>query len=64
MDLERCRVVDLLTDRAADRMATWLKQHPEVEIVNRDRGSHYVDAARQGAPQARQVADRFYLTGT
>jgi transposase len=61
VDLERRRVVDLLADRAADRMADWFRQHPEVEIINRDRDGLYADAARQGAPQARQVADRFHL---
>jgi transposase len=59
VDLERRRVVDLLADRRADRMANWFKQHPEIQIINRDR--LYADAARQGAPQARQVADRFHL---
>jgi transposase len=61
VDLERRRVVDLLADRVAARMADWFKQHPEVEIINRDRDGLYADAARQGAPQARQVADRFHL---
>jgi transposase len=61
VDLERRRVVDLLADRSADRMADWFGQHPEVEIINRDRDGLYADAARQGAPQARQVADRFHL---
>ena len=61
VDLERRRVVDLLADRAADRMADWFRQHPEVEIISRDRDGLYADAARQGAPQARQVADRFHL---
>jgi transposase len=37
VDLERRRVVDLLANRAADRMAGWFKEHPEVEIINRDR---------------------------
>jgi hypothetical protein len=61
VDLERRRVVDLLADRVAARMADWFKQHPEVEIINRDRDGLYAEAARQGAPQARQVADRFHL---
>jgi transposase len=35
--------------------------HPEVEIVSRDRGTEYAAAARQGAPQAQQIADKFHL---
>ena len=61
VDLERRRVVDLLADRSAETTADWLKKHPEVEVVSRDRAGLYAEAARQGAPQARQVADRFHL---
>jgi transposase len=32
-----------------------------VEIVSRDRGGNYAAAARKGAPQAQQVADKFHL---
>ena len=35
--------------------------HPEVDIVSRDRGGNYAAAARKGAPQAQQIADRFHL---
>ena len=61
VDLERRQVVDLLADRSAETTASWLKDHPEVEVVSRDRAGLYAEAARQGAPQARQVADRFHL---
>ena len=61
VDLERRQVVDLLADRSAATTAAWLKRHPEIEVVSRDRAGLYADAARQGAPQARQVADRFHL---
>ncbi len=37
----------------------WLK--PEVEFVSRDRGKDFTKAATLGAPQARQVVDRFHL---
>ncbi|SDR59222.1 Transposase [Rhizobiales bacterium GAS113] len=61
VDLERREVVDVLSDRSAAGTADWLSRHPEVEIVSRDRCGLYAQGAREGAPQARQVADRFHL---
>jgi transposase len=60
-DLERHRVVDLLPVRSTDSFASWLKDHPEVEIISRDRGEEYTKGATQGAPRAVQVADRWHL---
>ena len=61
VDLERRAVVDVLTDRSAATMANWFKDRPNVDVVSRDRAGLYAEAAREGAPQARQVADRFHL---
>ena len=61
VDLDRHKVVDLLSDRAAESVAAWLKKHPTVEVVARDRSGLYADGAAVGAPDARQVADRFHL---
>ena len=61
VDLERREVVDVLVDRSAATTASWFRDHPEVEMVSRDRAGLYAEAAREGAPQARQVADRFHL---
>ncbi|MBG0808176.1 transposase [Methylosinus sp. H3A] len=60
VDLERREVVDVLPDRSAASTAVWLGQHAEVEI-SRDRCGLHAQGAREGAPQARQVADRFHL---
>jgi transposase len=61
VDLERRRPLDLLPDRDADHVATWLQQHPGSTTVARDRSGLYADTAARGAPAAQQVVDRWHL---
>lgn len=61
VDLEHQVPIDLLADATAESFATWLKTHPTVEVISRDRGTTFADGATRGAPQAIQVADRWHL---
>ena len=61
VDLERRKIIDVLADRESATVEAWLKEHPEVAFVSRDRGKDFTKAATLGAPQAQQVVDRFHV---
>lgn len=61
VDLERGQIIDLLNERTAEPLIEWLRNHPEVQTVSRDRSQTYADAIEQASPHAIQVADRWHL---
>ena len=61
VDLEKHCPIELLPDRKEETLTAWLLTHPEIDVISRDRGGEYAAAARKGAPQAQQIADRFHL---
>ncbi|GAB3474595.1 hypothetical protein GCM10027521_03350 [Amycolatopsis cihanbeyliensis] len=48
--------VDVIADRMAATLASWLREYPGVEVVCRDGAATYAGAIRRAMPDAVQVA--------
>jgi len=47
--------------RESATVEAWLKEHPEVEFVSRDRGKNFQSSHNGRAPSASLVVDRFHV---
>lgn len=50
LDMHTHQPVDVLPDRDADTLATWLREHPGVTMICRDRSSSYAEGANRALP--------------
>ena len=61
VDLERREPIEVFEGREATAVADWLRAHPTIKIVARDRAGAYSEAVETALPGARQVSDRWHL---
>jgi transposase len=61
-DLDTHKIIEVLEGRDSATVKKWLANHPDIEIVSRDRSSEYATAVQAVLPEAVQIADRFHIT--
>lgn len=61
VNLETRKSVDLLPDRSAQTLATWLESRTDIKIVGRDRPTEFERGISLGAPDATQVLDCWHV---
>jgi len=61
VDRETGKAVDLIKSREKEDIIGWLKAHPTIETVTRDRAECYSQSISFVLPDAVQITDRFHL---
>lgn len=58
VNLETHRPIEILPDRSRTVLEHWLREHPEVRVISRDRSTEFAAVASAACPHAVQVLDR------
>lgn len=61
VDIEKHKIVDLISSRDRKDVEAWLSTFPNIKIVSRDGSIIYRKAIESALPNALQVSDRFHL---
>lgn len=61
-DLETHKIIEVLEGRDGEAIEKWLRGHPGIDTVSRDRANAYSNAVTKALPDAVQIADRFHIT--
>ena len=60
-DMKDHHLIALLDGRDKEPFVEWLKKHPKITKVTRDRASAYATAINEVLPNCVQIADRFHM---
>lgn len=61
VDIEKHKIVDLISSRDRKDVEAWLSTFPNIKIVSRDGSIIYRKAIESALPNALQVSDRFHI---
>jgi transposase len=61
IDLLTGEILDFLPNRNKDSVKNWLINHPEIQLITRDRAQAYKSAAEEASPKIKQVGDRWHI---
>lgn len=53
--------LDFLPNRNKESVKNWLVEHPEIQLVTRDRSQAYKSATEEASPKIKQVGDRWHI---
>lgn len=61
IDLLTGEILDFLPNRNKESVKDWLIEHPEIQLITRDRSKSYKSATEEASPKIKQVGDRWHI---